>query len=153
MALRVSLITVPQKEPRNIDAEIELLKRQLRTNGSIPAQVFGESMLPLVREGQLVTVYPLEIGRLKRFDVVVFWSGQRWIIHYVWHFNEIPGASGERVFITRGLNVRGEDSPVAESKILGIAKEIEIPIRYRLREVICRLLSRWLPLLAPKRGF
>lgn len=76
--------------------------------------IVSGSMIPVINVGETIEV---EVGNLdlKRFDIVVFFSKDRLICHYVWRMNRIV----KPILIqTRSLS-GGLDLPIALEDYLG----------------------------------
>ena len=100
----------------DIDA-FQKLKMNLKTQNSKLFQVVSGSMEPLIATGEFIEVKALRESP-RRFDILVFWSDEILICHYLWHVNQIRFSNGEHILITRSLRGQ-EDIPFSESKLLG----------------------------------
>lgn len=95
------------------------LKSYLSHSQKLNAKVISGSMEPVIMTGDFVEVEAVRVETLKRFDIILYWDGEKLICHYVWHLNRIPGAAGERVILTKKMGKGNPDFPVSEYKILG----------------------------------
>jgi signal peptidase I len=115
--------------------DFEFLKKLVVLKGSISATIESGSMEPLIMTGDKITISRIDnLAALKRFDIIVLWSGKILICHYVLHRNQVFKQNGENVIVTRGLRSRGEDLPVDESRILGRVGH-QIPWLIKLKEL------------------
>jgi signal peptidase I len=83
--------------------------------------VVGDSMMPLMREGDAVLVAHGE-GRLHRGTIVVFRKGDRLLAHRV--LRTTHGAGG-RALTTKGDNRLGFDAPVLAGDVVGHVVSIQ----------------------------
>jgi signal peptidase len=60
-----------------------LRKEIIRQGQSVQIIASGYSMFPFLRKGDLLTVEPVSMDKIKRGDVVVFESEEKWIAHRV----------------------------------------------------------------------
>jgi signal peptidase I len=105
---------IPQNSPPNhiFQATLELWG-QAGTEHLIP--ITGDSMLPLIREGDQVLVTHGGTN-LQQGDVVVFRQGGKTVVHRVLRVKS--GQTGS-TYITKGDNVWRVDAPVKASEIIG----------------------------------
>ena len=82
----------------------------------------GTSMFPFLRKGDLLTIEPVLMDEIKRGDVVVFESEEKWIAHRVIkiHYND-----GLTEFTTRGDARVSNDPPVRKENYIGIVSYLE----------------------------
>lgn len=99
-------------EPALLDTAIQLWKEQDKRHW-IP--IAGNSMLPLLREGDRVLVAH-DCTRIQRGDVIVFWQTNQLIIHRV---IQIQRTSDTICFLTKGDNGLSFDPPVREDQVIG----------------------------------
>ncbi len=93
-----------------------LLRQRLAQGERIRLQVSGESMSPLMHDGDSVVVVPVEAARLKRGQIVVVSARDSLLIHRVM----VPrNAQGQ--LVTRGDAHRYNDQPASASQLLGQA--------------------------------
>ena len=116
-------------------AEAMTVRDAIRSERHVGFTVVSGSMEPVIMTGSLIEVEPLEsIDELRTFDIILFWNGKRLICHYLWHINQLPGADGARIIITRPLAPKdGEDQPVPTAHVLGRIVSHRIPFWRRAR--------------------
>jgi hypothetical protein len=116
-------------------AEAMTVRESIRSEKHVGFTVVSGSMEPVIMTGSLIEVEPVEsIDELRTFDIILFWNGKRLICHYLWHLNQLPGADGSRIIITRPLTPKdGEDLPVAVEHVLGRIASHKIPFWRRVR--------------------
>ena len=109
------------------------LKVLLISKKNIPITIIGKSMLPLIKEGNVVDVESINsILNLKRFDIIIFWQHDKLICHYFWRMNDVfqhKNADGneKKILVTKPLNpIRRSDQPITEEQILGIVKNYHL---------------------------
>lgn len=104
-----------------------LTKAHLKNVKELDITITGNSMKPLFNEDSQQTKvrYIDDLNLLKRFDVIVFWQGDKLISHYFWKKNEyFQNDNGEPYIITRPLNpIKSFDIPIVSAQILGILPE------------------------------
>lgn len=72
----------------------------------------GRSMLPTIQDGEIVRVRPVETGRLRVGDIVLFRDRDGFKAH------RVVGRRGG-LFVTRGDSSRDVDGVIREAEILG----------------------------------
>ena len=60
-----------------------LRKEAIKNGHAVQTLASGYSMFPFLRKGDLLTVEPVSMDKIKRGDVVVFESEEKWIAHRV----------------------------------------------------------------------
>ncbi len=120
--------------------EFILLKNHLKTQQSIQLKVRGHSMLPFIKNQDILKVnYINNLELLKRFDIIVFFQDGHYICHYFWRFNKYFNTL-EKKFITRPLNpLRNVDKPSTTSNILGKVENFKIPIWFKVKIILISL--------------
>jgi len=125
----------------------ELLSRGYR----VRFKAEGKSMQPTIRDGESITVQPMEPSDVKRGDIILYRSGGAVIAHRV----EEIAWNGSRIafFILRGDASSSPDQPVRPERVLGRVVSVErenqhialggkeARIRYTLRSHFRRLMS------------
>jgi signal peptidase len=99
------------------------LRKEIIGQGrSVQIIASGYSMFPFLRKGDLLTVEPVSMDKIKRGDVVVFESEEKWIAHRVIrimsHINEIQ-------FLLRGDTNLHFDEEVNHKNYIGRIKYFE----------------------------
>ena len=100
-----------------LDLTTELLSR----GTIVHFRASGRSMYPSIREGELITVGPVEASDVKLGDIVLYRSERGLIAHRV---VEIASRDA-RVFRLRGDASLSDDQPVAAHQILGRVVEVQ----------------------------
>jgi hypothetical protein len=114
--------------------KFEKLRTILELKKSVEAVIVSGSMEPLIKTGAKIKIQWIDdFSNLHRFDVLVFWDGNKLVCHYLLHRNRVMTENNEDVFTMRGLRSKGDDLPVAQSKILGKV-DVIIPWHIKLRE-------------------
>jgi signal peptidase I len=77
--------------------------------------IVSDSMEPLLKIGDKIVV---EVGtrELKRFDLIVFWNGEKLVCHYVWAMNRLVTPF---LLQTRSMKYLGKDVPINWDDYLG----------------------------------
>ncbi|MBZ5510856.1 MAG: signal peptidase I [Acidobacteriia bacterium] len=105
----------------------------LKQFGRLRLRAWGESMLPSVWPGDVLTLKRCRPEQLKRGEIVLYRRGERLFIHRVTRIRE---AEGERWVVTQGDATPHSDPPVAASQVLGCVTNIA-----RGARGVCR--TRW----------
>jgi signal peptidase I len=106
---------------------IENFKILMQKNHSAQIRVTSDSMKPLIKVGELLTVMPVE-GPLKRFDVIVFDYHGTPFCHFFW-----GKLKDERVFTKSLKNPAQIDIPIFEKDIFGIVESKKIGIFFQIK--------------------
>lgn len=104
-------------------AFIDVVTDLLRRGHSVRFRARGGSMYPTIREGEAMTVAPVEPAAIRRGDVILYRSGQGVIAHRVAGVER--GADGALVFVPRGDASTSLDEPVEKSALLGRVVAVE----------------------------
>jgi signal peptidase I len=102
-----------------LDISTELLSRGY----SIRFRPGGHSMHPTIRDGEVVTVSPVDARMVKRGDILFYRSEHGVIAHRVVRIREEKSA--QRVFILRGDASHSCDEPVRAEQVLGRVISVE----------------------------
>jgi len=84
----------------------------LRRFGQLRLRVTGASMLPAIWPGDVVTIHRVRLPDVSRGDLVLFFRGQRFLVHRVLDVSHDS-------LLTRGDSVLGPDLPVSSDELLG----------------------------------
>jgi hypothetical protein len=90
-------------------------------------------MEPVLKVGSSYKLIQSPFTALKKFDVVVFWTGEVLVAHYVWHINSTVDKG---TLVTRSLRPGTEDLPLQHEQIMGKVFEVQIPLRIRMKIVL-----------------
>jgi len=104
-------------------AFVEVVSEVLARGHSARFRAKGTSMSPAIREGEVITVTPVQPAEIRRGDVVLCNTGQGVIAHRVERL--VWGADGMLRFITRGDASLGPDEPAGASAVLGRVVAVE----------------------------
>ena len=115
---------------------------QLCKNQKEGMVVFGASMLPVLKPGDIITIEKIGSKNICKGQVIVFETGQgKLIIH------RVVKVSGNTL-ITAGDNADELDEPIRICDVMGIVREVEIkkplsrPVRF-FRKVIRKLIKKF----------
>jgi len=93
------------------------LRKEIISQGrSVKILASGYSMFPFLRKGDLLTVEPVPMKTIKRGDVVVFESEEKWIAHRVIKIRSNPESLE---FLLRGDTCIAFDPLVNEGNYIG----------------------------------
>lgn len=102
------------------------LKLSLNKIKILPIKIITGSMSPLIKVDDRVWVEPTpDLNKLKIFDILVYWSDEKLVCHYLYAMNEVMN-SEEKVLLMKGINTKGVDFPIKYEQLLGKVK-IKIP--------------------------
>ncbi|MFM2316914.1 MAG: hypothetical protein RLZZ155_1246 [Bacteroidota bacterium] len=99
-----------------------LRKQAILQGHSVQTFASGYSMFPFLRKGDLLTVEPFSMDKIKRGDVVVFESEDSWIAHRVIRIQSFDGAIQLR---TRGDARISSDPAINKANYVGLVSSIE----------------------------
>jgi signal peptidase I len=83
----------------------------------------GHSMRPTIRDGEPVTVEPIQASHVKRGDIILYLSARGLIAHRVIGIKERKNAA--RVFILRGDASTSSDERAEAGQVLGRVVSVE----------------------------
>lgn len=98
-----------------------ILERSQRTNRQVWWPFTGTSMLPRIKEGDMLLVQH-GLYRIRSGDVVVFRAAGELVAHRVL---SIKRHSGKKIYLMKGDNRRTFDAPVSESSVVGLVVRIK----------------------------
>jgi len=122
-----------------------LRKEIIRQGRSVQIVARGYSMFPFLRKGDFLTVEPISMDKIKRGDVVVFESEEKWIAHRVIQINR---NSESLEFLMRGDTCVAFDIPVNQENFIGRVSEFQRLNCQKKLSGICRRL--WTKLILVK---
>jgi signal peptidase I len=108
-----------QTDAAFVDVVTDLLRRGHR----VRFRAKGGSMHPTIREGEAITVAPVELATIRRGDVVLYRSARGVTAHRVTRV--VRGPQGALAFIPRGDSSTTRDEPVDQSAVLGRVVAVE----------------------------
>lgn len=130
-------------------ALVEISAEILRSGRAVRFQARGDSMSPLVRDGDVLTVHPADAGSIRLGDVVLFTDGHgRPLVHRV--IRKVAGREGIH-FTVQGDRVSQPDGEIPAARVHGRVTAIErAGVRIdmnqpglRLLGLVAALRSRW----------
>lgn len=107
------------------------LKSKLNREGSLSLRVASNSMVPVLKTGQIISVKRAEIANLKKFDILVFLQNEIIMCHFLWSVQ--TGSEGQVELITKSIENPTEiDIPLKEGLLLGKV-DATIPIHIKIK--------------------
>ncbi len=104
-------------------ALVEISAEILRSGRAVRFQARGDSMSPLVRDGDVLTVHPADAGSIRLGDVVLFTDGHgRPLVHRV--IRKVASPEGIR-FTVQGDRVVQPDGVIPAAQVYGRVTAIE----------------------------
>ena len=94
-----------------------LRKEIIRQGRSVQIQASGYSMFPFLRKGDLLTVDPVLMEKIRRGDIVVFEMGEKWIAHRV---IKLRTSAENLEFLLRGDTCIAFDPVVYNGNYIGV---------------------------------
>ena len=104
---------IPLTPQQLLDLSTELFARGLSVRFRAP----GWSMRPTIRDGEIITVEPIEASEVKKGDIILYRTNEGVIAHRVVGIQK-SGGSEDR-FMLRGDAARDCDEPVDSHQVLG----------------------------------
>jgi signal peptidase I len=104
-------------------AFVEVVSEVLGRGHSARFRAKGTSMHPTIREGEVVTVAPVQPTAIRRGDIILYRSGQSVFAHRVVRITR--QADGANMLLLRGDAAPTYDEPVSESAVLGRVVAVE----------------------------
>jgi signal peptidase len=115
-----------------------LRKEAIKNGHAVQTLASGYSMFPFLRKGDLLTVKPVPMDKIKRGDVVVFESEDRWIAHRV---IKIRSNTEGLEFLLRGDTCIAFDPLVDKENFIG---SVQIFTRENSKKVLSKgALNAW----------
>ena len=111
----------------SIDVACGLAEEVVRIFGEVRLRVFGNSMVPCILPGDLVSVQRAYLHDISPGEVVLTLQNGRLFVHRVVN-RKVVGVAGrpdELFLITRGDRLRHDDCPVSSSELLGRVVSVE----------------------------
>src|SRR5581483_7306856 len=121
----------------------------LEQNGTVRLRVSGQSMLPTLWPGDVLTIQSSPLHEVERGELVLYERGKRFFVHRL-----ISKLGAANYFVTRGDCMAESDSPLSREQFLGVVTMIRrgetviVPSRTRSRanRLLALLLSEVAPL-------
>jgi hypothetical protein len=99
--------------------DFTLLQKNLVLKESMQLRVASDSMHPLLKIDQIITVRPYPVNKLAVYDLIVYLEQGQLQVHFLWHIN------GNGALVTRSLkNPKVNDPLINPSDYLGKVDEI-----------------------------
>ncbi len=112
--------------------ELDQIRAQLSQSGVALVTMRGDSMRPLLRDGQSVIVKAINPAYVKRFDVVLLAGSDRLLCHFIRH---IEVRDGQKVFLTKGIANDFLDPAFKPTDVLGVVA-VRLPWWLRLKHSV-----------------
>jgi signal peptidase I len=104
-------------------AFVEIVSEVLGRGNSVRFRAKGTSMHPTIREGEVVTVEPVQPAGIRRGDIILYRSGRGVFAHRVVRVTRRVG--GSVALLLRGDASQTCDEPVKGSAVLGRVVAVE----------------------------
>jgi hypothetical protein len=105
------------------------IKQEITSQKIFFINVVSDSMSPLVKINDKLIVTPVDLSKLRRFDVILFWYRGAPTMHFYWGENTL---TEKGTIMTKSLKSPVEiDDPIPKDKVLGIVK-IRMPLWAKL---------------------
>lgn len=99
-----------------------LRKEAIVQGHSVQTIASGNSMFPFIRDGDILTIQPTPIEHIKRGDIAVYESAEKWIAHRVIH---ISSNNGILQIVTRGDARISNDELIIKENYIGSVITLE----------------------------
>ena len=127
---------LPSPTSNGCNLNIETIKQQIDKIGFIEITIKGNSMDPVLREGQTYFVKKISVKHLKKFQIILFAENDQLISHYIRQIK-----INQNIEIkTKGINNNYFDKPISPDKIIGVYKE-KIQFSLRIKHLAKDFLS------------
>lgn len=111
------------------------LQNEIENTGYVFVQLVSDSMSPVLKTGDAAIAKPIkDHNRIKKFDILVFFDGEKLLCHYFVGRSSFKDADGVELYLTRGLSAREFDLPVRKDHVLGKVEK-KIPFLLKLKEL------------------
>jgi signal peptidase I len=120
--------------------KISMAAEFLRTRGFLRLKVAGQSMLPTIWPGDIVTIESRRPGELTVGDIGLFQHDARFFVHRIQRLLILHGSLH---FVTRGDSASHDDPPFVSESLLGKVVQIEhgkktfVPARHPSSRIQC----------------
>jgi hypothetical protein len=104
-------------------AFVDVVSDLLRRGHSVRFRAKGRSMHPAIREGEAITVAPVQPAEIRRGDVILCDTGRGVIAHRV--ARVVRDAAGTPRFFTQGDASLSPDEPAEASAVMGRIVAVE----------------------------
>lgn len=110
--------------------ELEKLKEELESAGSIKVAIKSQAMIPLIGENEVVDVEKiLDFDSLNRFDLICFFDGTHFNSHYYWR----PKKSDTEYISARALSrYKLFNFPIHKTHVLGKVRDKKLSVFKKL---------------------
>jgi len=105
----------------------EFVRPMLEQGLSVRFEARGCSMSPAIRDGEIVEVKPVNLGDLRKNDIVLAKTDSGFRLHRIMMLD-----SDRDLYVTRGDCGQENDPPVRGAQILGLAWAKEVRIGHRM---------------------
>lgn len=95
----------------------ELFKQTINKNGWIELPSTGNSMFPLIRQGNICRFSACDPSAIKKGDIILYWSSTGRLIAH--RFYKTASQSGKIFYIFKGDTNLGFDELIEEKQLLG----------------------------------
>ncbi len=114
--------------------KFKALQNRLNREGLVELRIASNSMEPVLKTDDVISVHTTNKSALKKFDIIVFWQNNRIICHLLWSIQTMK--SGEEVLITKSLKDPQEiDIPIKEGLLLGKVNA-KIPLLLKIKMLL-----------------
>lgn len=101
-----------------IDANtFELFKQTIKKNGWMELPSTGNSMFPLIKQGNICRFSVCDPSMIKKGDIILYWSSTGRLIAH--RFYKTDSQSGKLFYIFKGDTNLGFDELIEEKQLLG----------------------------------
>ena len=126
-------IMVAKEDQRTFD--LQILKKQLVNESVVKLKVVSDSMVPLIKIGDLIEVQKIaDLKELKHFDIIVFDQAGRLNVHFLTKIDHT-----HQQYITQCLKFRGEnDYPLKPDQIIGLVKNKNLSLWQKMKVILVK---------------
>jgi signal peptidase I len=103
--------------------EFETLKKSFLKECRV--KILSSSMEPFIYKNDVITLVPMNIEKIKKGDVIVYWRDNILICHL---FYKLKFEDQKTLLITKGINSKGFDKPFDKHFYLGKVIEPKVSL-------------------------
>lgn len=116
------------------------LKEKLEQEESVTLTVVSESMAPIIKKGEQITIEKVELKELQVFDIILFEQAERLNCHFITQIH-IASDKNESTFITNAYSSpKRSDYPLHHDQILGKVRGKALSFYHKLFFIMRRIL-------------
>lgn len=94
------------------------IKNDVANGGTFKYRIISDSMSPIIKVDELISIEDSSLDNLSRYDIIIFWQNNKLICHFIW--SQLKDSKDEVNLITKSIkNPKDIDLPVPKGNVLG----------------------------------